>query len=84
MPVTLECRTRLELPEPLDQYLAGKLATNLRLLPLDPLHVVAVERLPFHHQDPFDRVLVAQALTEHLPIVTRDKAFVRYGVDVLW
>ena len=75
---------RLELPESLDRYLARKLSTNLRLLPLELSHVVAVERLPFHHQDPFDRVLVAQALSEGLPIVTRDAAFRKYGVDVLW
>jgi PIN domain nuclease of toxin-antitoxin system len=75
---------RLELPEPLDQYLARKSSTNLRLLSLDLAHVVAVERLPFHHHDPFDRVLVAQALTERLPIVTRDEALRKYGVDVVW
>lgn len=75
---------RLTLPEPLDAYLAKKLATNLRLLSIDLPHVVAVERLPFHHQDPFDRVLVAQALTERLPIVTRDREFRKYGVEVIW
>jgi PIN domain nuclease of toxin-antitoxin system len=75
---------RLTLPEPLDAYLAKKLATNLRLLPVDLSHVVAVERLPFHHQDPFDRMLVAQALAEGLPVVTRDREFRKYGVEVIW
>lgn len=75
---------RLTLPEPLDTYLAKKLATNLRLLSVDLSHVVAVERLPFHHQDPFDRLLVAQALTERLPIVTRDREIRKYGVQVVW
>jgi PIN domain nuclease of toxin-antitoxin system len=75
---------RLELPEPLDGYLARKLSTNLQLLPLDLRHVLAVERLPFHHQDPFDRVLVAQATAERMPIVTRDPAFKKYGVDIVW
>lgn len=75
---------RLTLPEPLDTYLARKLATNLRLLSVDLSHVVAVERLPFHHQDPFDRLLVAQALSERLPIVTRDREIRKYGVEVVW
>ncbi len=75
---------RLTLPEPLDTYLAKKLSTNLRLLSVDLSHVVAVERLPFHHQDPFDRLLVAQALSERLPIVTRDREFRKYGVEVVW
>ena len=75
---------RLTLPEPLDQYLASKLKTNLCLLPLELSHIVAVERLPFHHQDPFDRALIAQALAERLPIATRDRTFRKYGVEVLW
>jgi PIN domain nuclease of toxin-antitoxin system len=75
---------RLDLPEPLERYLARKLSTNLQLLPLEIGHVLAVERLPFHHQDPFDRVLVAQATAERMPIVTRDPAFKKYGVDIVW
>lgn len=75
---------RLELPEPLERYLASKLSTNLQLLPLELGHVLAVERLPFHHQDPFDRVLVAQASAERMPIVTKDPAFKKYRVDIVW
>lgn len=40
--------------------------------------------LPFHHRDPFDRLLIAQALTERVPIVTRDPAFGAYSVPTLW
>lgn len=46
--------------------------------------MVAVERVPFHHQDPFDRLLVAQARSERLPIVTRDRDIRKYGVEVVW
>jgi len=47
-------------------------------------HAAAVERLPFHHPDPFDRLLVAKAQTEGLTIVTHDRVFRRYGVSVVW
>jgi len=40
--------------------------------------------LPFHHRDPFDRLLIAQALTEGVPIVTRDPAFGAYAVSTIW
>jgi len=43
-----------------------------------------VERLPFHHRDPFDRLLVAQAQTERLAVVTTDAVFRKYGVRVVW
>jgi PIN domain len=46
-------------------------------------HGIAAGRLPRHHEDPFDRMLIAQALAEGLTIVTRDKRFDDYGVPVL-
>ena len=75
---------RLTLPAPLDEYVGDKLSTNLRLLPMELEHVVAVERLPFHHQDPFDRLLIAQALHESIAVATSDRLFRKYGVDVIW
>jgi PIN domain nuclease of toxin-antitoxin system len=47
-------------------------------------HAWAVCRLPMHHRDPFDRLLVAQALIERVPVVTADARFQPYGVDVRW
>jgi PIN domain nuclease of toxin-antitoxin system len=47
-------------------------------------HAWEVRRLPMHHRDPFDRVLVAQALIERLPVITADPRFQPYGVDVRW
>jgi PIN domain nuclease of toxin-antitoxin system len=40
--------------------------------------------LPAHHNDPFDRLLIAQALVERLPVLTSDPHFARYGVEVIW
>ena len=54
------------------------------VLRVDGSHAAAVEPLPFHHHDPFDRVLIAQALSEHFPVITRDRVFKKYGVEVIW
>ena len=51
-------------------------------LPLRLRHTEALLKLPWHHRDPFDRMLIAQALSERLTIVTRDRAFVDYKVSL--
>jgi PIN domain nuclease of toxin-antitoxin system len=53
-------------------------------LTVSPGHAWEARRLPTHHRDPFDRLLVAQALIERLPILTTDPRFQPYGVDVRW
>jgi PIN domain nuclease of toxin-antitoxin system len=53
-------------------------------LPVTSIHAEAVEQLPWHHRDPFDRLLVAQARHERLTLVTRDPVVRRYPVDTLW
>jgi PIN domain nuclease of toxin-antitoxin system len=57
-----------------------------RFLPLavDDRHAAAVATLPLHHRDPFDHLLIAQALTERLTLVTRDRQFAAYGVTLRW
>jgi PIN domain nuclease of toxin-antitoxin system len=76
---------KLALPAPLDPFLSDQLAANrFRALGIELRHVAKVAVLPFHHRDPFDRLLVAQALTEGLPIVSADPIFRRYGVKRLW
>ena len=59
-------------------------AYGMELLPIRYEHVLQLEALPHHHGDPFDRLLIAQALHEQLPILTYDKQFKSYGVEVLW
>jgi len=75
---------RLTLPAPVSEYIAAKVHDGLRVLSVDWPHAAAVERLPFHHRDPFDRLIVAQAEAERLHIVTRDRVFRKYGVQVVW
>ena len=58
--------------------------TNFEWLPMADEHFASLVTLPFHHKDPFDRLLAAQALVEGIPIVSRDAAFDAYGVTRLW
>lgn len=57
---------------------------NFVPLPVEIRHAVAVGGLPLHHRDPFDRLLIAQALVEDLTVVSIDEKFDRYGVRRLW
>lgn len=57
---------------------------DLYSLPIEFDDVAAVEALPLHHKDPFDRLLVVQAQRNHLPIVSADRAFELYGVKRVW
>ncbi|MGH9373230.1 MAG: type II toxin-antitoxin system VapC family toxin [Vicinamibacterales bacterium] len=75
---------RITLPAPVDEYIAEKVQQGLQVLSVDWTHAAAVERLPFHHRDPFDRLIVAQAESEHIAVVTKDRVFAKYGVRVVW
>lgn len=57
---------------------------GVQLLGIEFRHTARVAELPFHHRDPFDRLLVAQALTENLPLLSSDPAFDAYGVTRWW
>jgi len=54
------------------------------ILPIEPQHCERITVLPFHHKDPFDRLLIAQAIAEGIPLVSADVAFDPYGVQRLW
>jgi PIN domain nuclease of toxin-antitoxin system len=56
---------------------------NLEVLPVHVEHVLALQHLPLHHKDPFDRLIIAQALREGLPIISADAIFPQYPVTVL-
>ena len=59
-------------------------AYGLQLLPIRYEHILQLESLPIHHSDPFDRLLIAQAITESLPILTRDEKFAPYSIRLIW
>jgi PIN domain nuclease of toxin-antitoxin system len=76
---------KLKLGEPARTFLPREIArNNFDLLPISLEHATAVEALPFHHRDPFDRLLIAQAQVERIPVVSADLTFASYGVTRLW
>jgi PIN domain nuclease of toxin-antitoxin system len=72
---------KLDAPEDLVPTLLG---AGAQPLPVTLDHVAAVETLPCHHRDPFDRLLVAQALIEGAALVSRDEPLRSYGVPMVW
>jgi PIN domain nuclease of toxin-antitoxin system len=71
---------KLRMPPGLREYV---LDSGARILGLSPEHGLGIAELPLHHRDPFDRLLISQARSEGLTIVTADKHFARYDVPVI-
>ncbi|MBA2757802.1 MAG: type II toxin-antitoxin system VapC family toxin [Chloroflexi bacterium] len=76
---------RLTLPDSPAEYIRGRLAANgFTSLPVELSHALRAATLPRIHGDPFDRMLVAQAQVEGIPILTADPAISRYDVETIW
>lgn len=76
---------KLRLPDAIERFVPQQLAENgFSQLQIDFRHVARVATLAFHHRDPFDRLLIAQAMEEKLPVVTADRLFAKYGVSRVW
>ena len=75
---------KLALHRPLPQIIYEQQASNqLELLPVEAAHVFSLQLLPVHHKDPFDRMLIAQAITEDLTVLSVDTVFARYPIKVV-
>lgn len=76
---------KLELKHPLKRLITKQVNTNkLQILPVTLAHVLALEKLPNHHHDPFDRLLIAQSKNEKLLLVSKDSIFSNYSVKLFW
>ena len=72
-------------PRPAGSFLRAELKkTSVAVLPITLQHVLRLEQLPLHHRDPFDRIILAQAMEEQIPVVSADSKFQLYPVNVLW
>lgn len=79
------CLGKLNIGGPYQGFFPRQMAlTSFDYLAVTDDHLAAVAGLPFHHRDPFDRLIAAQALTEGVPVVSADAAFDPYGVTRLW
>jgi len=76
---------RLDVPDPLDRFVSEHLLLNhIGVLPIQLSHALHVVALPQLHRDPFDRMLIAQAQVERVPLLSSDRRLADYGIDVLW
>jgi PIN domain nuclease of toxin-antitoxin system len=76
---------KLQLSAPIKQFLEEAVEGNgFILLPIEPSHLNEVHALPFHHRDPFDRLLIAQSQAEGMLFVSTDRAMDAYGITRIW
>lgn len=73
------------LSQPYEAFMQQGIVDNgFRILPIDPRHTAVLTSLPFHHRDPFDRLIIAQAMVEQMPVISGDAAFAAYPVPCIW
>ncbi len=78
-------RGRLALPDDPTRYVHSRMNLNgFQALPVQIHHAVQVYKLPMHHADPFDRLLIAQSQIESMPLITADVEIRKYEVEVVW
>jgi PIN domain nuclease of toxin-antitoxin system len=76
---------KLTVAQPFAQFIPEQLRLNrVELLPIQFSHAAVVATMPFHHRDPFDRLMAAQCQVEGLPIISHDPAFDAYSIQRLW
>ncbi len=72
------------LTDPLPWWERNVIGNDIPTLAIRPSHVMALNRLPDLHRDPFDRILVTQSMIEKAPLVSRDAYLSEYGISVIW
>lgn len=76
---------KLSLAQPFAEIIPQQLRRNdFYLHPFTMEHAISLSKLPFHHRDPFDRMIIAHSLVENLPVLSNDGAFDAYGVERIW
>ncbi|MGA2404026.1 MAG: type II toxin-antitoxin system VapC family toxin [Syntrophobacteraceae bacterium] len=76
---------RLNLPEPPERFVPKRLMRDgITPLPVQHTHAPRVAELPYHHRDPFDRLIISQSMVEGFPVMTVDRRFESYELQVIW
>lgn len=74
----------LDVAKPIEEMERELLQQEVEILFVSIPHVLPIQTLPFYHRDPFDRLLIAQAITENLTLISRDPKFSPYPIQVVW
>ena len=84
--LAIKVRTKkLDLLSPYDDFIRnGIVGNDFIVLPIEAKHTSLLTDMPFHHKDPFDRILIAQALVEGISLISIDSIFDQYGVTRIW
>jgi PIN domain nuclease of toxin-antitoxin system len=76
---------RIVLSDKPDKFISEQMSLNaIMSLPILVHHVLNIFKIPSLHRDPFDRLIISQAMTESLPIITSDPVFEQYGIEIIW
>lgn len=75
---------KLEISIPYQELMAQAILNGFEVMPLTFQHTQSIINLPFFHKDPFDRMLIGQAVTENITILSRDEKFSLYPISVVW
>jgi PIN domain nuclease of toxin-antitoxin system len=76
---------KLFLTQSLEDFTQNQIINNdIKFLKIEPSHIYSLGNLPFHHRDPFDRLIIAQAIEENLPIIGSDRIFDKYRIERVW
>jgi len=80
-----QSKGKLTLSLPLDDYIQEKIKLeDFKLLDLKLSHLKIISQLHFYHNDPFDRLLIAQAIVENVSIISQDSMFNSYPIHIIW
>lgn len=83
--VAIKCSLgKLALDDSLERFISQRVDEGFRILTVETTHMITLVSLPFHHRDPFDRLIICQAMVEKMPICTADEAIHKYTVEVIW
>jgi PIN domain nuclease of toxin-antitoxin system len=75
---------KLELWKPLPDLFWELAVNEIEILDIRPQHLLPLTDLPFHHRDPFDRLIIAQAMVEDMPVLSADPKFRQYPIQIVW
>ena len=77
-------KNKLELKQSFSEIIQSLLINNIQILEVRTSHLAALFDLPYHHNDPFDRLIIAQAVVEKLTVISLDQHFQEYDIKLIW